>query len=247
MGNSSQGDVLLISWRGDLRYALPPISLLPQVRCKICRDRPTILITPFWPHLFWFMGLFRLSARLPLHLHVLPNLLTQDHDRVLHLNLGPLHLMVWFLMELSHRRNMLYTSEPLLYPQQKGLHTCLLCSKMEMFHILDPTPSPHGHHIHSHPPGLSLRVQNVRPCLQLCLGPSGSKLVHSFPPKDGCSVLTHPVGHGRGCSAALITFCSLYAGTVLTTDHLHIHKPAAEIKKKNHLGNTTLSLAHLHE
>ncbi|XP_043402597.1 uncharacterized protein LOC122465823 [Chelonia mydas] len=91
MGEDSQGDALLLLWTGNLRYAFPPIPLLPQVLRKIHWNRTTvILITLFWPHQFWFTDLLRLSIHTPLCLQTLWDLLIQDqcwHPNLPHPNL----------------------------------------------------------------------------------------------------------------------------------------------------------------
>ena len=82
---------------GGLR--LSTVYLIPQVISKL-RDqgcRRMILIAPGWPNMPWFWDLVNLSVQIPFRLPLIPDLVTQPFNGLLHRNLTQVNLHAWLL------------------------------------------------------------------------------------------------------------------------------------------------------
>jgi hypothetical protein len=56
-------DVLLLEWSGEVVWLNPPWALLPDVICKLRKERPAaVLIVPMWPSQTWWSSLLALEV-----------------------------------------------------------------------------------------------------------------------------------------------------------------------------------------
>ena len=105
-------------------YAFPPFILIPAVLEKIRQHQCRIvLIAPFWPQQQWFSELLLLLVSAPIHLPLIPRLLTQSKGRFVHQNLPLLDLHAW---ELSNNQSEIKifrkTLQILSLDQEEHLH-----------------------------------------------------------------------------------------------------------------------------
>ena len=92
-------DAFSLSWEDLDPYAFPPAAILGKVVEKL-QDYPCnriILIAPGWPNMPWFWDLVAMSSHIPLCLPIIPNLVSQPFNQVLHRNLSNLNLHAWLL------------------------------------------------------------------------------------------------------------------------------------------------------
>ena len=93
-----QIDALNISWEALDAYAFCPVAILPQLVQKVIAYRcRVIVIAPGWPGMSWFWGLVEWSAKIPLRLPQVYNLLKQPFSLRFHKNLEYLNLHAWYL------------------------------------------------------------------------------------------------------------------------------------------------------
>ena len=93
-----QIDALNISWEALDAYAFCPVAILPQLVQKVIAYRcRVIVIVPGWPGMSWFWGLVEWSAKIPLRLPQVYNLLKQPFSLRFHKNLEYLNLHAWYL------------------------------------------------------------------------------------------------------------------------------------------------------
>lgn len=91
-------DAMSLEWRNLFAYAFPPFKLVPLVLSKIKDSNSQfILIAPLWPQRSWFSVILNLVVDFPRELPVLPDLVSQNHGKVLHSNPSMLHLHAWKL------------------------------------------------------------------------------------------------------------------------------------------------------
>ena len=95
-------DALSMDWNHLHAYAFPPFILIPAVLEKIRQQCRIVLIAPFWPQQQWFSELLLLLVSAPIHLPLIPRLLTQSKGRFVHQNLPHFDLHTW---ELSNNQS----------------------------------------------------------------------------------------------------------------------------------------------
>lgn len=65
---------------------------------KLIQDSAGInMLAPGWPRQFWYSNVMNLSSQSPGMLHVLPNVLYQNEDQIIHLDLASSLLTAWML------------------------------------------------------------------------------------------------------------------------------------------------------
>lgn len=88
----SLSDAYLLLWTELLFFAFPPVPLVHKVLLKIKWDKARVIfITLVWLHQHWFGTRLDLSIAPSLLLLLCLDLLSQEHDWLLHLNLNFLH------------------------------------------------------------------------------------------------------------------------------------------------------------
>ena len=117
-------DALSMDWNHLHAYAFPPFILIPAVLEKIRQHQCRIvLIALFWPQQQWFSELLLLLVSAPIHLPLIPRLLTQSKGRFVHQNLPILDLHAWELSNNeSEIRNFHKTLQILSPDQEEHLH-----------------------------------------------------------------------------------------------------------------------------
>ena len=74
-------DAFSMNWNYLHAYAFPPTMLIPSVLNKICQCQCRIdLIAPLWPQQAWFSEVLQLLVSAPVHLPLVPNLLSQQKE-----------------------------------------------------------------------------------------------------------------------------------------------------------------------
>ena len=117
-------DALSMDWNHLHANAFPPFILIPAVLEKIRQHQCRIvLIAPFWPQQQWFSELLLLLVSAPIHLPLIPRLLTQSKGRFAHQNPPILDLHAWELSNnQSEIRNFHKTLQILSPDQEEHLH-----------------------------------------------------------------------------------------------------------------------------
>ena len=91
-------DAFSMNWNNLHAYAFPPAMPISPVLNKIRQSQCRIvLIAPLWPQQAWFSEVLQLLVSAPVHLPLLPKLLTQAKGKFQHQNLPALNLHAWVL------------------------------------------------------------------------------------------------------------------------------------------------------